>query len=137
MYFELAGSHFGLNLPEGHYDLLVFADIDGNGVLESSEVVGKRSIELNSSLVPGKVLGQVDLQLTEPVTIDWHVSIALPDSNERPVSLFFPSGTIRKLDDPIFDGSFSTMGMYDPASFLEQAPTMFYALEEDLGYHQR
>lgn len=134
MHFELAGSHFGLNLPEGHYDLLVFADIDGNGILESSEVVGKRSIELNSSLVPEKVLGQVDLQLTEPVTIDWHVSIDLPDPGERPLSLFFPSGTIRKLDDPIFDSSFSTMGMYDPASFLEQAPTMFYALEEDLGY---
>jgi pimeloyl-ACP methyl ester carboxylesterase len=134
MHFELAGSHFGLNLPEGHYDLLVFADIDGNGVLESSEVVGKRVIELNSSLVPEKVLGQVDLQLTEPVTIDWHVSIDLPDPGERPVSLFFPSGTIRKLDDPIFDRGFATMGMYDPASFLEQAPTMFYALEEDLGY---
>ena len=38
------------------------------------------------------------------------------------------------LDDPIFDSSFSTLGMYDPASFLEQAPTAFYALEEDLGY---
>jgi pimeloyl-ACP methyl ester carboxylesterase len=24
--------------------------------------------------------------------------------------------------------------MYDPASFFEQAPTTFYALEEDLGY---
>jgi len=134
MYFEVAGSHFGLNLPEGHYDLLVFADIDGNGAFGSSEVVGKQSIELNNSIVTEKVLGQVDVQLTEPITVNWHVSIDIPDSGGRSESIFYPSGTIRKFDDSIFDSSFSTLGMYDPASFLEQAPTMFYALEEDLGY---
>jgi pimeloyl-ACP methyl ester carboxylesterase len=134
MYFEVAGSHFGLNLPEGRYDLLIFADIDGNGAFGPSEVVGKKSIELNNSSVAEKVLGQVDVQLTEPITIDWNVSIAVPDSRGRSESLFYPSGTIRKLNDPIFDSGFSTLGMYDPASFLEQAPTMFYALEEDLGY---
>lgn len=134
MYFEVAGSHYGLNLPQGHYDLVIFADIDGDGRFESSEVVGQRSIELNNSAVADKVLGQVDLQLTGPITLDWDVSIEVPDSNRRSESLFYPSGTIRQLDDPIFDSSFSTLGMYDPASFLEQAPTMFYALEEDLGY---
>ncbi len=134
MFFETSGSHYGLNLPEGGYDLLVFADIDGNGAFEPSEVVGERVIVLDSSLVPEKVLGQVDVQLTEPITVTWDVSIAVPDSSGRAESLFFPSGTIRTLDDPIFDSSFSTLGMYDPASFLEQAPTAFYALEEDLGY---
>ena len=134
MHFEVAGSHFGLNLPEGRYDLLVFADIDGNGAFGPSEIVGKRAIDLGKSSVPDNVLGQVDVQLTEPITIEWDVSIEAPDSGGRAESLFFPSGTIRNLDDPIFDSSFSTLGMYDPASFLEQAPTMFYALEEDLGY---
>ena len=134
MFFENSGSHFGLNLPEGRYDLLVFADIDADGVFGPSEVIGQRSIKLNNSLAPEKVLGQVDVQLREPTTIDWDVSIAAPDSGGRSESLFFPSGTIRTLDDPIFDSSFSTLGMYDPASFLEQAPTAFYALEEDLGY---
>lgn len=134
MYFEFAGSHFGLNLPEGDYDLLVFADIDGNGLFASSEVVGKRSIELSNASVPEKVLGQVDVQLSEPITIGWDVSIEVPAPSGRSESLIYPSGTIRSLDDPIFDSNFSTLGMYDPASFLEQAPTMFYALEEDLGY---
>lgn len=134
MFFEMSGSHFGLNLPEGRYDLLVFADIDGNGTFGAVEVVGKRSIDINDSSVPEKVLGQVDVYLAEPITIDWDVSIDVPDSRGRAESLFFPSGTIRTLDDPIFDTSFSTLGMYDPASFLEQAPTAFYALEEDLGY---
>ncbi|MDH3417733.1 MAG: DUF413 domain-containing protein [Gammaproteobacteria bacterium] len=134
MYFEVAGSHFGLNLPEGHFDILVFADIDSDGAFEASEVIGKRVIELSSASVPDKVLGQIDVQLTAPITVDWDISIAVPDSRGRAESLFFPAGTIRDLDDPIFDSGFSTLGMYDPASFLEQAPTMFYALEEDLGY---
>ena len=134
MYFQVAGSDFGLNLPEGSYHLLVFADINANGAFEPSEVVGERAIELDSSLVPDKVLGHVDVQLAEPVMIDWDVTIDVPDTSGRAESLFYPSGAIRSLDDPIFDSGFSTLGMYDPASFLEQAPTMFFALEEDLGH---
>ncbi len=134
MFFEVAGSHFGLNLPEGRYDLIVFADIDRNGVFEASEVVGERSIELNGDAVSEKVIGQLDVELTRPVTIDWNVSIEAPDSSGRADSLYYPAGTIRSLDDPIFDDGFSTLGMYDPASFLEQGSTMFYALEEDIAY---
>ena len=134
MYFEVAGSHYGMSLPEGRYNLLVFADIDGDGVFRESEVVGQRPIELDEATVPEMVLGQVDVQLTEPTTLNWDVSIDVPDTQGRAESLFYPSGTLRTLDDPIFDSGFATLGMYDPASFLEQAPTMFYALEDDLGY---
>lgn len=134
MFFEVSGSHYGLNLPEGRYDLLVLADLDGNDVFDQSEVVGRRSVEVNSVLVPDKVVGQVDVALAEPVPVTWTFSVDAPDTGGRIESLFYPSGTIRALDDPIFDSSFSTLGMYDPASFLEQAPIMFYALEEDLGY---
>jgi len=134
MYFEASGSHFGLNLPEGQFDLLVFADIDADSVFDASEVVGRELIELNRVTAPEKVLGQISIALTEPATSSWDVSIDVPDFQGRSESLFYPSGTIRSLDDPIFDSSFATLGMYDPASFLEQAPTMFYALEEDLSY---
>lgn len=134
MHFEVAGSHYGLNLPEGRYDLLVFADIDGDGVFGRTEVVGRREISLDEASIPDMVLGQVDVPLAEPTTIGWDVAIDVPDTRGRAESLFYPAGTLRTLDDPIFDASFSTLGMYDPASFLEQAPTMFYALEEDLGF---
>jgi pimeloyl-ACP methyl ester carboxylesterase len=56
--------------------------------------------------------------------------IFLPEGGGAQQSLYFPSGTIRSLSDPLFDKNMSTLGMYDPASFLEHAPTMFYALEE-------
>ncbi len=134
MYFEVAGSHYGMSLPEGRYNLLVFADIDGDGVFRESEVVGQRPIELDKAKVPEMVLGQVDVHLTEPTTLNWDVSIDVPDTQGRAESLFYPAGTLRSLDDPIFDRGFATLGMYDPASFLEQAPTMFYALEDDLGF---
>jgi len=134
MHFEVAGTHIGMNLPQGSFDLLVFADIDSNGVLEPSEVVGKLLVELDEVSVPQKVLGQQDVQLTEPITIDWDVAIAVRDPPERPDSLFYPSGAIRNLDDPIFNDRFVDMGMYDPASFLELMSTGFCALAEDLGY---
>lgn len=134
MYFEVSGSHYGLSLPEGDYELIVFADIDGDGIFGESEVVGQRTIELDKVELPEMVLGQADVQLAEATTIDWAVSIDVPDTQGRVDSLFYPAGTIRTLDDPIFDPGFATLGMYDPASFLEQAPTMFYALEDDLGF---
>ena len=134
MHFAMAGSHYGMSLPEGRYDLVVFADIDGDRVFGRSEVVGRRAINLNKTEIPEMVLGQVDIQLTGPTTIDWEFAMNVPDTQGRSESLFYPSGTLRTLDDPIFDASFSTLGMYDPASFLEQAPTMFYALEDDLGF---
>jgi pimeloyl-ACP methyl ester carboxylesterase len=134
MYFEMAGSHYGMSLPGGHYDLRVFADIDGDGIFGRSEVVGHRTVELNEATVPGTVLGQMDVRLTEPTTLDWDITIEVPDTKGRGRSVFYPEGTLRTLDDPIFDPAFSTLGMYDPASFLEQAPTMFYALEDDLGF---
>lgn len=134
MYFGGAGTHYGLNLPAGAYDLLVFADNDGDGTFSRSEVVGKRQIELSKSAVPDKVLGQADIRLTMPFTVAWVAPIGVSDGSETPESLFYPSGTIRTLNDPIFDRGFATLGMYDPASFMERAPTMFYALEEDLQH---
>jgi pimeloyl-ACP methyl ester carboxylesterase len=134
MHFEVAGSHYGMSLPEGQYDLVVFADMDRDGVFRRSEVVGRRAIALDAAATPDMVLGQVDVPLTEPVAIEWDIEIEVPDTPGRAESLFYPSGTLRTLDDPIFDASFATLGMYDPAAFLQQAPTMFYALEDDYGF---
>ena len=117
MYFEVAGSHYGMSLPEGRYNLLVFADIDGDGVFEQSEVVGQRPIELDQTIAPEMVLGQVDVQLTEPTTLNWDVSIDVPDTQGRAESLFYPAGTLRSLDDPIFDQWLRNTGHVRPGIF--------------------
>lgn len=134
MYLSGAGTHYGLNLPEGSFDLLVYADNNHNRVFENHEVIGRRSLVLQNGDLPDKVFGGEDITLNDAEFIAWADTIKPPAKKVIQNSLFYPSGTIRQLSDPIFDENMSVLGMYDPASFLEQAPTMFYALEEDASY---
>jgi pimeloyl-ACP methyl ester carboxylesterase len=132
MFSNGTGTHYGLNLPEGNYDLLVFADIDRNRQFDQSEVIGKRVITLSKSNYPDRVASGVDIELTDSPSTEGIDSIPVPELIEIRQSLYYPTGTIRSLDDPLFDEHIATLGMYDPASFLEHAPTMFYALDEDV-----
>jgi len=134
MFFKGTGTHYGLSLPEGVYTLLVYADIDKDQMLHQSEIVGERKIVINMTSSPGKIMRHVDIELMGAALTAWAETIPRPDIIETKQSLFYPAGTIRSLDDPLFDEKISTLGMYDPASFLEYAPTMFYALEEDVSH---
>jgi len=134
MFVSGSDAHYSLDVPAGTYNLLIFSDIDGNGVFNSSEVIGKHKIVLSKAIAPDKVLIQADINLTTPTPITWKMSIKVPKIKKRSNSLSLPSGVILDLSDPIFDRSYSTLGLYDPAAFLEMTPTMFYALEEDSSY---
>lgn len=134
MFVKGAGTHFGLNLPEGSYTILVFVDKNDDTSFDRSEVVGEYQVALNKVNSPEKVVGHVDIRLTRSKPNEWAESFPMPQHDDKKESLFYPSGTIRSLYDPIFDDDMATLGMYDPASFLEHAPTMFYALEEDTAY---
>jgi pimeloyl-ACP methyl ester carboxylesterase len=125
------GTQYGLNLPDGAYELLVFADLDQNGELDQSEVIGRRQIDLDVEAHPEKVVENIDIRLSEQESVDWAVTIPVPEVALSQESLFFPKGSIRGLNDPLFDSDIAALGMYEPAAFLELAPTMFYALEED------
>jgi pimeloyl-ACP methyl ester carboxylesterase len=131
------GSYYGMNLPEGEYRLLVLADLDGSGAFEPGEVVGERNVAMNRAVFPDKVAGDLDIALVAPRERGEPVRglpIDVPAARETTESLYFPHGTIRTLDDPIFSVEVGQMGIYDPAAFVETAPMMFYALEEDAGY---
>lgn len=133
-HFADIGRHYVLNLPAGKYDLLVLADKDNNKKLEQSEVVGRRQVELSKTKSTANVLTDFDITLSKISGIDWKINIPVPQGPELEQSLVFPKGTIRSLDDPIFGRELSTLGMYEPAAFLERAPTVFYTLEEYLPY---
>lgn len=134
MFFEGTGMHYGLTLPEGVYTLLIYADINRDQIFQKSEIVGNRELVLDTIKFPEKVAKDVDIKIEGSSELAWAEIIFVPEKIETKQSLYYPAGTIRSLNDPIFDEKISTMGMYDPASFLEYAPTMFYALKEDVGH---
>lgn len=131
MFSRGAGTHFGLNLPEGTYALQVYADSNRDSVFDKTEIVGEREITLSNALFPNLIVNQINIAFTTEKLLARSERIMLPEGFEAKQSLFYPAGTIRSLGDPLFDENMATLGMYDPASFLEHAPTMFYALEED------
>lgn len=134
MFFNGVGTHYGLNLPEGAYTLLIYADINNDQMFSPSEIVGERALVLDTHNYPEKIVKHVDIHLSASYNVAWAETILMPEIIGTQRSLYYPTGTIRSLDDPIFDEKISTMGMYDPASFLEYAPTMFYALKEDVAH---
>ncbi|MDQ8184609.1 DUF413 domain-containing protein [Pelagicoccus sp. SDUM812002] len=134
MQFVSSGTHFGLNLPEGEYDFLALADLDRDGLFEAHETVGRVSVSLDEQTAPQNILSHVRLQLGEARHVDWVKDFPLSATPPARQSVFYPGNAIRILDDPIFDPGMATLGMYDPAAFLESAPTLFYTLEEDLSY---
>ncbi len=135
-HFSRIGSYYGLNLPAGKYQLLVVSDLNGDGFYDGTEVVGGRVLSLSRKEFPEKVLGGFDINLKAPFRSPPGASfrMAVHKTGELTESLFYPKGSIRSLDDEIFSRSMATLGMYEPAAFLEEAPMLFYALEEDVGY---
>jgi uncharacterized alpha/beta hydrolase family protein len=135
-HFSGDSAYYGLNLPAGDFHLLVLSDVNGDGWYDDSEVVGERTLSLDSKAVPEKVLGGFDIDLgasfSAPAAASLHLQVARPVTLAE--SLFYPKGSIRSLDDDIFSPDMASLGMYEPAGFLEKAPMMFYALEEDLAY---
>lgn len=130
-----ADTHYGLNLPDGVFDLLVLVDQNQSGSFDASEVVGQRQITLTHDDYPEKVIGNVDISLSQSSSkfayADWNINISTPVASPQQESLFYPKGTIRSLSDPMFGKDVATLGMYDPAEFQHTVATMFYALEED------
>lgn len=135
-FYRNNNSFYGLNLPAGQYQLLVVSDLNHDGFFDEKEVIGGRPLALELEKIPAKVLGDFTIDLDSPfvppAVLLFHLEVR--KSEVAAESLFFPKGSIRSLDDEIFSRRMATLGMYEPAAFLEEAPMMFYALEEDLGY---
>ncbi|WP_295893692.1 hypothetical protein [uncultured Vibrio sp.] len=134
MFFTGTQTHYALNLPEGRYTVLIYADTNNNQLFESFEVVAQQELQLNPTRYPDKLAKNIDIPIEQKSAIVWAKTLSQPENQQLQTSLYYPSGTIRRLDDPIFDKKIATMGMYDPASFLELAPTMFFALNEDVAH---
>ncbi|MBL4630441.1 MAG: alpha/beta hydrolase, partial [Paraglaciecola sp.] len=111
MFFNGVGTHYGLNLPEGAYTLLIYADINNDQMFSPSEIVGERALVLDTHNYPEKIVKHVDIHLSASYNVAWAETILMPEIIGTQRSLYYPTGTIRSLDDPIFDEKISTMGM--------------------------
>ncbi len=134
MQFANVGTHYGLNLPKGSYTLYVLLDNNGNGTFDVDEVVGIRELSENILNENKKVISQFDIQLSD--TIHQQLPAPVEALTPKPLrkSLYYPAGAIRELNDPLFSRDMATLGLYHPAAFLEKGPTMFYALDEEVGF---
>ncbi|MDX2110741.1 MAG: DUF413 domain-containing protein [Verrucomicrobiota bacterium] len=134
--FARTDSFYAMNLPAGDYRLLVVCDGNADGYYDEHEILGGRALGLDRECAPDKVLGDYAIDLALPMVgtqTPLHVK-AEKASNGVVDSVFYPKGTIRALNDAIFDPSMATLGLYEPGVFMENAPMLFYALEEDMGY---
>lgn len=128
--------YFSLLLPSGDYVLAAFADADGDSTFERDECVGSAgpdgTIHVPDPDSGGNVLPGIDIAVTcdSPTTSDAPDRIAMLSSEELVESAYYPSGAIRSLDDEIFSRKYGTLGMHDPAAFLERAGLYFYTLGE-------
>jgi hypothetical protein len=101
-----ANSFYGLHLPAGDYQLLTLADVNGDGFYNNAEILASLPLHLNIQSYPYRVAGSLDIVFDAsqppafPSPIDNQVQTS-PTIRERH-SLFYPKGTIRQLDDPIF-----------------------------------
>ena len=135
--FSKSGSYFGMNLPDGQYRLQVYLDGNRDGLWDKPELVGQRDLTLSKAAFPEHVAGGIDIDVAPPDPTQGGAiehPIRVPTSSEPTASLFYPKGTIRTLDDPLYSPAMSKLGMYAPAAFMETAPMMFYAAEEYSGY---
>jgi len=124
-------THYGLNLPDGDFDIFAFADSDQNGKMDQTEIIGRLNLTVSPDQQTDNVFGDADIILSGAHSANWDISIDVPTTSDIDGSLFFPKGTIRSLDDPLFDRSNAILGMYEPGALLETSPTMFHALEEE------
>jgi pimeloyl-ACP methyl ester carboxylesterase len=128
------GSYYGLNLPAGSYQLVGVADLNGDGFYAEDEMFALRRLQLDATAAE-KVVSGFDLgERRTPRAPQPPFRIAVESKPDPSPSLFYPKGTIRRLDDPIFSPEMASLGLYEPAAFMEAAPMTFYALDEELAY---
>ncbi len=129
-------SYFTLYLPEGQYQLFVFADCNNDSLFTNNECVGQYegtkmlTIEGPEKDVPIVKDVHISFSIANTYSLDLPFSRKVEPSEELVLSEFYPPGSIRSLDSDLFSHETGLLGMYNPPAFLERASLFFYALEE-------
>ncbi len=125
-----------LYLPEGRYQIMVFADLNRNSVFDRNELVGRREnpqpLSVEKERAVNGIIRNEDIPLhperpqRSEAPFRLEISAAKPPEHSR----YFPSAVITTLDDERFDEEYGNLGLYKPAVFFERINNFFYMLEE-------
>ncbi|HET6420479.1 MAG TPA: hypothetical protein VFG19_10005 [Geobacteraceae bacterium] len=134
--FLSAPGPYYLFLPEGRYQLLVFADLNKNSLIEKNELVGcsgdSAALDVADWMaVDGKVKVW-DISIDPSVARDSPVPVCLEirGIKDGVLSGKIPSGVITTLEDERFEEENGYVGLYQPVAYFERVNGFFYMLEE-------
>jgi len=118
--------YYDIFLPEGEYDIYVFADVNGNGVFEATDLVGRtppgKPLVVSKKKAVDDILIEgppIKLDIKHPQTADVAVSVRVTVTSYKYDSL----------DDEFFDPRWGTMGIYRPTEFLAHTQGSLFALD--------
>lgn len=136
VYVMNSPGYYRLYLPEGAYQLLVFADVNHDADFEQDELIGRYPGELVISAEGARpsdmIISGADILVknVKPESAEFPVDISASSRASRESSRSFPFGALASPDDDLFDEDYGGLGIYKPAEFLEKVPYFFYAMEE-------
>lgn len=118
---------YSILLPEGDYDLLFFADSDGDGVFESSELVGNTD--------PSAPVGVRSAESADGFQIDGPVvavDLAHPRTASVPVRIevAHSRNVFASLDDDFFAPRWGQRGLFQPIELMVHTQGYFFGLED-------
>ena len=121
-----AVGYYSVLLPEGTYDLLVFADLNRDDQFGDDEVVGR--MELGARLVVSRAQAADGFFVAGPtLRLDYaHPSV---EDLPVPIKVAVNDHVVISLDDELFDPGYGLMGLYNPSKLLEQTQGYFFGLE--------
>lgn len=120
-------AHYAIFLPEGEYDIYVYADLDKSGSFETKELVGRtlpgKPATVQKKKVVDAILAQgpaIMIDINHPLKSDISMNARVAVSNYK----------YESLDDEFFDPSYGTLGIYRPTEFLTHTQGSLFALED-------
>jgi pimeloyl-ACP methyl ester carboxylesterase len=110
-------------LPQGDYELCVFADLDRNGDFEWNEMIGGTKVTVGPEQSKGGVFVNgptITVDFDNPGKVDFRLSETV-----RPTSYVYKS-----LDDEFFDPNYGNTGLYNPSELIAHTQGFFFGLED-------
>jgi pimeloyl-ACP methyl ester carboxylesterase len=122
---DIKRGYYAIMLPSGSYDLLFFADRNGDGLYLTGEVVGRTAP--GSPIVVGAATAADGVAVEAP-----EVAIDVENRTDAPIPVRLvvnpqPS-VIESVDDPIFSADLGQLGVYYPSRFLARTQRWLFSI---------